>query len=139
MNRISKTTFLKYLRCPRAAAFESEASSLVRDYKSQLNKIDDLEKTELLLNDTKEKLRQLFSDMIIPSEGGEGGDDEILTNDFDVLLKDDQTLKMMMDTYFQIEELSSAKAEKIFGGQVIAGVRQDNQVIGQRLISLNRD
>ena len=139
MNRISKTTFLKYLRCPRAAAFESEASSIVYDYKSQLSEIDDLEKSKLLVNETKEKLRQLFSDMIVSSEGGEDSDDEILTNDFDVLLKDDQTLKMMMDTYFQIEELSSAKAEKIFGGQVIAGVRQDNQVIGQRLISLNRD
>ena len=39
MNNISKTTFLKYLRCQRAATFEMQIAPLVANYKKQLKSI----------------------------------------------------------------------------------------------------
>ncbi len=139
-NRISKTTFLKYLRCVRAAAFESDTAALVRDYKRDLAKGADEEKTKILEEETRERLRQLFLDIINASESGNGdGDIEIEPGDFDSLLKDDQALKAMLGTYFKIEELAAKKAQNLFKGQVISGVRQEEQVIGQRFINLFKD
>lgn len=133
MNRISKTTFLKYLRCPRAAAFENVALPLLRDLKANLKDVTDEEKVHLLAETTKEKLRDLFSDMIGAEEDEESKDYQV--SDFDTLLKEDQTLKAMMETYFQIEELSTMKVTSLFGGNIIAGTRINEQVIGQKLIS----
>jgi hypothetical protein len=126
------------LRCPRAAAFENESALLVRDYKKNLAEAEGVEKSKLLESETKEKLRQLFSDMLKAEDGGDD-EEEVSSGDFDSLLKDDQTLKAMMDTYFQIEELSSTKAFNLFGGQVISGVRKGETVIGQRIINLFKD
>lgn len=133
MNRISKTTFLKYLRCPRAAAFENVALPLLRDLKANLKDVTDEEKVHLLAETTKEKLRDLFSDMIGAEEDEESEDYQV--SDFDTLLKEDQTLKAMMETYFQIEELSTMKVTSLFGGNIIAGTRINEQVIGQKLIN----
>lgn len=133
MNQISKTTFLKYLRCPRAAAFENVALPLLRDLKANLKDVTDEEKVHLLAETTKEKLRDLFSDMIGAEEDEESEDYQV--SDFDTLLKEDQTLKAMMETYFQIEELSTMKVTSLFGGNIIAGTRINEQVIGQKLIS----
>ena len=139
-NKISKTTFLKYLRCPRAAAFESESSSIVRDYQRDLAKANDQEKAKVFEEETKERLRQLFLDIISASENS-GGEDEvdIESADFDSLLKDNQALKAMLGTYFKIEELSAEKAEHLYGGQVISGTRKNEQVIGQRYINHFKD
>ena len=48
MNNISKTTFLKYLRCQRAATFEMQIAPLVANYKKQLKTITKAEEKELL-------------------------------------------------------------------------------------------
>lgn len=139
-NRVSKTNFLKYLRCVRAAAFESDSAALVRDYKRDLAKIDDGAKAKILEEETRERLRQLFLDIINASENGNSeGEVEIESGDFDSLLKDDQALKAMLSTYFKIEELAAHKAQHLYGGQVISGVRKDEQVIGQRFINLFKD
>ncbi|NCA97128.1 MAG: DUF2779 domain-containing protein [Bacteroidia bacterium] len=135
MNKISKTTFLKYLRCPRAAAFEGSAQPLLRDFKKDMKDIGDEERAALLAEMTKEKLRDLFSD-IVGSDDAEEENDGYQPSDFDSLLKEDQTLKAMMETYFQIEEYSTAKAKNLFGGTIVSGVRINGQVIGQKLISL---
>ena len=140
MNKISKTTFLKYLRCPRAAAFETKSDALIRDYKANLRDADDEEKAALLKVESQDKLRELFSDLISgQKQDGEEDGDEIENSDFDKLLKEDQTLKMMMDTYFTIEELSTKKAINLFEGKIVAGTRVHDQVIGQKIISLFQD
>jgi len=138
MNNISKTTFLKYVRCPRAAAFETQSSAIIRDYKTDLRSCDDETKTKLLKLEAQDKLRELFSDMLNSQKkdnDGDDGDDEIENRDFDKLLSDDQMLKTMMETYFAIEELSTKKAIKLYGGNIVAGQRINDQVIGQKIIS----
>ena len=138
-NQISKTTFLKYLRCPRAAAFEGDAAAIVRDYQRNLAHIGGEEKAKILEEETKEKLRQLFIRLIENDEGGAESEAEIESGDFDGLLKDDLTLKAMLSTYFKIEQLTAQKAKKTFGGQVLSGMRVGDQVIGQRYINLFKD
>ncbi|MFA5480884.1 MAG: DUF2779 domain-containing protein [Bacilli bacterium] len=139
MNNISKTTFLKYLRCPRAAGFESKTGELIHNYKLDLNKADNEQKTHLLELDIKEKLKDLFSDMLKDDEAEESDGEEYAATDFDNLIKENKALSAMMNTYFQIEELSTAKARTLFGGLIIAGRREGNQVLGQKIINLFKD
>ena len=141
MNNISKTAFLKYIRCSRAAGFEMQSESLIRNYKADLRNADDEEKTQLLKLQAQDKLRELFSELINvqKNEGEDEESEEVESSDFDKLLKEDQTLKMMMETYFTIEELSTKKAVELYGGNIVAGRRVKDQVIGQKIISLFRD
>ena len=118
-NQISKTTFLKYLRCPRAAAFEGDAAAIVRDYQRNLAHVGGEEKAKILEEETKEKLRQLFIRLIENDEGGAESEAEIESGDFDGLLKDDLTLKAMQE---YAEEYHRAELLKLNKSDVIGSV-----------------
>lgn len=128
MNNISKTTFLKYLRCQRAAAFEMQIAPLVADYKRQLKAITKEEEKELLELQTKQKVHELALSFL------EEEDIDLEEDDFDHFFLEDEALQMMMATYFQIEELAAKKVDELFGGVTFFGKREDEQVYEQKII-----
>lgn len=128
MNNISKTTFLKYLRCQRAAAFEMHFNPLVANYKKQSKTITKEEEKELLELETKQKVFDLALSFL------ENEDGDFEEDDFDHLLLEDEALQMMMATYFQIEELAAKKVQNLFGGLTFFGKREEEQVYEQKII-----
>lgn len=134
MNNISKTTFLKYLRCERAAAFETKITPLIADYKKELKKLTKEEEKLLLVKETKQKIYD-FALALFAGEDNSGFDDEPLEEFF----QEDEALQIMMDTYFQIEELASEKVSQFFKGVTSFGKRVDDQVIEQKVIHRFQD
>ncbi|HKM02817.1 MAG TPA: DUF2779 domain-containing protein [Bacilli bacterium] len=135
MNRISKSTFLKYLRCPRAAYFESLTSGLVRDYHNSLANATSEEQARLLKAQFDEKLREFLIEKY-QQDDEDDEDEEFVLPD---LLKEDKMLALMNETYFSIEELAAKRAHNLYGGQVIAGQREGEHIYGQKLINLFED
>ena len=119
MNNISKTTFLKYLRCQRAAAFEMQIAPLVANYKKQLKTITKAEEKEFLELETKQKVYELALSFL------ESDDTNLEEDDFDHFFLEDEALQMMMATYFQIEELAAEKVQNLFQGVTFFGKRED--------------
>ncbi len=128
MNNISKTTFLKYLRCQRAAAFEMQIAPLVANYKKQLKTITKAEEKEFLELETKQKVYELALSFL------ESDDTNLEEDDFDHFFLEDEALQMMMATYFQIEELAAEKVQNLFQGVTFFGKREDEQVYEQKII-----
>lgn len=139
MNRVSKSLFLKYLRCPRAAYFESLTAQLVRDYKKNLSNATNEEQIELLKKEFNQKVLSFIADSFFEASEGEEVDEEEQQLSMLHLLKEDKLLALMNDTYFQIEELSAKRVTSVFGGTLTAGVRHEEQVYGQKIINLFED
>ena len=128
MNRISKSTFLKYLRCPRAAYFESLTSGLVRDYHNSLANATVKNRRAYL----RRSLMKNYGNFLIEKYQQDDEDDEDEEFVLPDLLKEDKMLALMNETYFSIEELAAKRAHNLYGGQVIAGQREGEHIYGQK-------
>lgn len=137
MNRVSKSMFLKYLRCPRSAYFESGTSKLVYEYKDTLANLSSEEEKALLRAEFDEKIKgHVYKLQEMSNEDEEDSEDEEEGIDFSYLLKDDKLLAVMNDTFFKIETLSSEKVQSLYGGNVQSGKREGSQVYGQKILNL---
>lgn len=137
MNRVSKSMFLKYLRCPRSAYFESGTSKLVYAYKDTLANLSSEEEKALLRAEFDEKIKgHVYKLQEMSNEGEDDNDEDEDDIDFSYLLKDDKLLAVMNDTFFKIETLSSKKVQSLFGGNIQSGQRDGSQVYGQKILNL---
>lgn len=138
MNRVSKSLFLKYLRCPRSAFFEGQTSQLVYAYKDTLANLTSEEERILLKAEFNEKIISLIQDF--PHDAGEDDEEEDEEKlDFSKFLMDDKLLAVMNETYFKIEEYAGKKAINQFGGTVLSGKRDGANVYGQKILNLFED
>jgi hypothetical protein len=129
--------FLKYLRCPRSAYFESGTSKLVYEYKDTLANLSSEEEKALLRAEFDEKIKgHVYKLQEMSNEGEDDNDEDEDDIDFSYLLKDDKLLAVMNDTFFKIETLSSKKVQSLFGGNVQSGQRDGSQVYGQKILNL---